>query len=239
MRHNIQKYLQDAQHGANQRYMGADGFLDGHRGFTNDLAPGEFYPADGAAPAAQQTALSQPYIVQVSNASAASVANFDIWWAANYLGSTFSAGSLTISGVTLSAAMNNTGITYYNMLQQSLTNNFTVGKTYLTMITGSNAQITQPISIYTQDINGNTAGKLLPTPLSPFQFQSSAIENNFAYRIDSNTAVRMTILASVVFQIYFYPSFTLNMARALGDNAIGRSFAPPQITPVQAVKQIG
>ncbi len=247
MRRNIKHYLADAQHDANQvvmsadgsgRKFGADGFIDNNKYFTDDTNPGNFYPADAQPQAQAQTQLSQPYIITVSNTSAAQVNNFNIWGANIYLGNTFSNGSLTISGVTLTADAGNSNITYYTMLQQSLTNNFTIGKTYIQVLTGSNSQATQKLSINTFDANGNTAGKLLPSPLSPMQYQSGVYENNFPYRIDGFTTVSINVLASVVFQIYFYPSFTINMARALGDGAVGRSFAAPQITPIQPVKQI-
>jgi hypothetical protein len=249
MRSNIQKYLAMAENSANQRIMsangerhfGADGFIDQSLYFTNDLNPGGFYPADGGdgGGAAAAASLSQPYIITVSNASAAQVNNFNIWGANIYLGNTFTNGSLTISGITLTAAVGNSNITYYTMLQQSLTNNFTVGKTYLTVLSGSNAQAIQPLTVNTYDMNGNTAGKLLPSPLSPMQYQAGVYENNFPYRIDGFTTVSLNILASAVFQIYFYPSYNINPARALGDRNMGRQFAAPQLTPVQPVKQIG
>lgn len=253
MRKNINNYLAQAQSEANQNVMsadgsrrggrsfGADGFLDKNLYFTNDINPGEFYGADAGGAAAQAAApLSQPYILQISNASAAAVNNFNIWGSNIYLGNTFSGGNLTINGVTISASpMNNSNITYYSMLQQAQNSPFTVGKTYLASLAGAATQVFQPISVYTQDSNGNTATKLLTSPLSPNQFQSAVYENNFPYRIDGNTLITMTILASAVFQIYFYPSYTVNLARPLGDQPVGRGYTAPQISMVQPVKQVG
>lgn len=253
MRKNIQKYLAMAEHEANQHVMsangesrtfGADGFLDKNLYFTDTANPANFYQssfgADGEAAVAQQAqaTLSQPYIVTVSNASAARITGFEIWGANIYLGNTFSSGSLTISGVTLSSAMP-APVTYYTMLQQSLTNNFTVGKTYLRSVSGTAAQVFNALTVKTYDANGNFAGKLLPSPLSPMQYQSGAYENNMPYRIDGFTTVSIDVEASAVFQIYFYPSYTINLARGLGDKPIGAGFSAPQINPVQPVKVLG
>lgn len=247
------KYLRDAQANANQavmsangsRYFGADGFIDKAMGFTNDLNPGEFYPADGAgssaAAAANPQGLSQPYIFTVSNASATQQSNFPLWGANIYLDQsrfTWSQGVLTISGVSVTLISSPAGSlqSYYTALQQALTNNFTVGKTYLASISGSSTQVLQPLGVNTYDTNGNLAGKILPSPLSPNQYQAGVYENNFAYRIDGNTIVTINVLPSAVFQIYFYPSFTINLSRGLGDAPIGRSFAAPAIgTPLRMI----
>ncbi len=256
MRNTVQKYLSIAEAEANQHVMsangekgrsfGADGFLDRSMYFTDPPGgggnPANFYQssfgADGEQAVQAPATLSQPYIVTVSNTSAARVQGFEIWGANIYLGNTFSGGSLTISGVTISSAMP-APVTYYTMLQQSLTNNFTIGKTYLRSVSGTAAQVFNALTVKTYDANGNFAGKLLPSPLSPMQYQSGAYENNMPYRIDGFTTVSIDIEASVVFQIYFYPSYTINLARGLGDRPIGAGFAAPQINPVQPVKVLG
>ena len=243
MRKQLLNYLNDAHAEANQhilsangeRKIGADGFLDQKMTFTDPDDPGNFFMrADGAAAPVVAAPESQPYIITVSNASATQINGFNIWGAATYLGNTFTAGSLTISGVTLSSAISN--ITYYEMLQQSNNNPFTVGRTYLASISGSASQVIQPLTINTKDSNGNQASKILPSPLSPNQYQSGVYENRMPYRIDGLTTVSISVLASAVFQIYFYPSFNVNLARTLGDQGLGRQFAAPQIgSPLIAV----
>jgi hypothetical protein len=244
MRNHIQDYLAMCEHDANQSVMsatgertfGADGFIDGDLYFTDDLNPGNFYPADGdaasqaAAPMAAAAPVSQPYIVTVSNASANTVSGFEFWGAAIYaFNSGFNAGgSLTINGVTITSNMQSP-ISYRFMLQQSLTNNFTVGRTYLASISGSQQQVIQPLRIVTYDANGNSSTKTLPSPLPPSQFQPGVYENRMPYRIDGFTTMAIDILPSVVFQLYWYPSFTINLARGLGDKPIGRGFGAPKI----------
>lgn len=245
MRNHIADYLTMCEHDANQRilsangerHFGADGFIDGDLYFTNDLNPGDFFPADGdaaaqtAAAAAQVAAapVSQPYIVTVSNASANLVSGFEFWGAAIYaFNSGFTNGTLTRLGITVTSNMQ-FPITYQFMLQQSLTNNFTVGRTYLASISGSQQQVIQPLRITTYDMNGNSSTKTLPSPLPPSQFQPGVYENRMPYRIDGFTTMAIDILPSAVFQLYWYPSFTINLARGLGDKPIGRGFGAPRI----------
>jgi len=250
MRKHLLNYLSDAHRDANQAIMSAngerkfnaDGFLDQAHNFTDPNDPANFFMrADGAAAQPVAAQESQPYIITVSNASATQINGFNIWGAATYIGgsnsiagASWSAGSLTISGVTLTSAISN--MTYFEMLQQSNTSPFTVGRTYLASVSGSASQVIQPLSINTKDSNGNFAGKVLPSPLSPNQYQPGVYENRMPYRIDGLTTVGISILASAVFQIYFYPSFTVNLARTLGEQNLGRSFAAPSIgTPQVAV----
>lgn len=238
MRNHIQRYLNDARGEAHQRFLGADGFIDQNLYFTDDLNPGNFFMrADGggngngaSAQAAMAVGESQPYIFTLSNASATAVSNFNIWGADIYLRETFNAdGSLTLDGVTIQSDNTDVPGGYYAALQQSKSNNFTNGKTYLSVISGPNAQAFQPLRVRTNSMNGNQATKTLPSPLPGSQFQAGVYTNNMPYRIDGYTTVGLRILASAVFQIYFYPSFDINLARGLGQAAIGRNFAAPQI----------
>lgn len=251
---HIENYLRQAQNQINQRqlgasgerFMGVDGRVDGQAPFmkfTNDLDPGSFYGADGsnAGQAAMNNgATSQPYALQISNASAATISNFTIWQANTYLdqGSySWSAGSLTVSGVTISSVYGG-NITYWTMLQQSQQGPFGVGKTYMNVLSGSNGQVTQPLNLTTIDMNGDQASKIIPNLVSPNQFQAGILENSSTYRIDGYTGVAITVLPSAVFQIYFFPSATVNLARGIVGAPIGRVYSDRSIgapTPVQLV----
>jgi hypothetical protein len=254
---NVQRYLAQSEQDANQKVMnatgnrkfGADGFLERSLYFTNDVNNmSEFYRhADGgnggggdAAPQQAQW-VSQPYVLQISNASAARVSGVQIWGAATYLDNslyTWNNGSLTVNGVTISSLMPSPA-TYRFILNQSQTNNFTVGRTTLISVSGTATQVLNNMNIQTADGNGNQASKVLTSPLSPMQFQSGVYENNQPYRVDGYTTLAIDVEASAVFKMFVYYSFNINLARGLGNQPIGNSFAAPQTTPVQPVRMIG
>lgn len=257
MRRNFQHYLASAekqvmQHtmsatGEKNRRFGADGFPGSDRYFTDDQNFGNFqkssfgnpgFGADGNGAPAAPVFESQPYIITLSNTSAARVANFEFWGAWTYLGNSFSSGSLTISGITISSALPSPA-TYYFMLQQSNSNPFTVGKTYLRSKSGTTAQVFNNITVQTNDGNGNSASKTLTPVLGTMQYQASVNELNTPYRMDGGTILKMDIEASVVFDMYFYYSYNINIARALGDQSVGAAFAAPHLNPIQPVKAIG
>lgn len=240
MRGNVRDYLLREQHNVNQTQMGANGYLgaDGFKDdlfFTDDLNQENFFHrADGGGAAAvqdQNMPTSLPMILQISNASAATVSNFNIWNAANYVGqsSLFTNGNFLQSGITVSSALPTSQVTYQNLLANAISSPFTVGGTYMSSLSGSATQVNQPIGVNTYSGTGNSAGKILTFPLSPNQYQSSVFINRTPYRIDGQTYLTLTILPSVVFQIWFYVSFDVALSRALGDNSVGRSYSAPKI----------
>lgn len=244
MRNHISNYLKQAEHNVNQRvmsangdggFLGADGFKD-DLFFTDDLNQENFYrQADGAgagvAGGDMPTAL--PIILQISNASAAVVSNFNIFNAANVVGqsSLFTNGNYTASGVTVSSALPTTNVTYQNILANLISAPMTIGGTYLLSLSGSATQVNQPVGVNTYSNTGNSAGKILTFPLSPNQYQTSVFINRTPYRIDSQTYLTLTILASVVFQIWLYPSLDISLARGLNSNGnVSREYSAPKIT---------
>lgn len=220
----IKKYFMQAQSNAHEQFLNADGFVDSDLHFT---AEGSYFPADGAMPAAAPT--SQPYIITVSNSTSSAVANFDVLGAFSYLfNAGFSGGSLTISGVTISSGLSN--VTYQQLLQQSQTNPFTVALTQITSIAGSSAQVTQALTLNTQDANGNQALKPIIPTIDPYQFQSGNVVSRQQYRIDGFTKITIaSVLPNAVFQMYFYPSDNINLARGLAGNPVSRQFSDPKI----------
>jgi hypothetical protein len=246
MKRNMRHYLSDTEKQVNQhvmsangqRHLGADGWLQRYQGITADVAAGQFFPADGGAGAGAGMSFSQPYIVNVSNASATTIADFDIWGAIIYLNNsqfTFSSGSLTISGITLSSGAP-APVTYYNMLQQSNVQNFSIGKTTLVVNSGSNAQINNAWTLKTFDMNGNFARRLFPNVISPNQYQSGVIDNYMRYDIDGSTAISLNVQASTAFTLYFYPIANINLSRSLiGQQAAAQFGAPPSNLPPQPV----
>jgi hypothetical protein len=227
----IEQYMRNARNFANENYLNADGFIDQDTSFFAGTAD-TFFNADGmpmnAAPVAA-VPTSQPYIITVSNASATTVSNFDVLGAYQYLQSTgFSNGSLTISGVTISSGISN--VTYQQFLYQSMNSPFSVGLTYVQSIAGSQAQITQPMTLNTQDANGNQALKTIVVTIDPYQQQTGVVAVKQLYRIDGYTKITISsVLPSVVFQLQFYPADNINIARGLAGRSASAQFGQPNI----------
>lgn len=227
----IEQYMRNARNFANENYLNADGFIDQDTNFFAGTAD-TFFNADGmpmAASPAASVPTSQPYIITVSNASATTVSNFDVLGAYQYLQSTgFSNGSLTISGITISSGISN--VTYQQFLYQSMNSPFSVGMTYVQSISGSSAQITQPMTLNTQDANGNQALKTIVVTIDPYQQQTGVVAVKQLYRIDGYTKLTISsVLPSVVFQIQFYPADNINIARGLAGRSASAQFGTPNI----------
>ncbi|MCE5295101.1 MAG: hypothetical protein LLF94_10890 [Chlamydiales bacterium] len=219
--------MENARNFANEAYLNADGFIDDDLQFT---ANEDFFSADGL-PMNNGASVptSQPYIITVSNSTAGSVSNFDVLGAYEYLQNVgFSGGSLTVSGVTISSGLSN--ITYQQFLYQSMNSPFSVGMTYIQSIAGSSSQITQPLTLNTRDANGNQALKTLVVTIDPYQQQNGVVAVKQLYRIDGFTKITISnVLPSAVFQMQFYPSDNINLARGLAGRPASRQFGNPNI----------
>jgi hypothetical protein len=224
---SIQRYLQNANRQVNEQFVGIDGVWES---FTDDTDIAQFYRADGMPAAAPSPARSQPYIVSVSNASNAAV-TIDVFGAYIYLNGgpgSFSNGSLTVSNVTISSGLSNT--TYFNLLNQSSVSPFTIGSTLISYVSGaSTTQVLQPLTLTTQDANGNQAVKILTPTIDPYQQQSGVIELLQAYRIDGFTKLTFSLFASTAVQFQFYPADNINIARGLAGAPVSKQFGNPGI----------
>jgi len=227
---SIQRYLQMANRSVNEQFVGVDGFIDDDMYFAGDMnnwwagAEGDAAAAPVAAPAVMR---SQPYIITVSNASNAAV-TIDVFGAYIYLNNTgFTAGSLTVSNVTITSNLSN--VTYYNLLNQSSISPFTIGSTLISSVNGTTSQVLQPITLTTQDANGNQAVKILTPVVDPYQNQSGIVDLKQPFRVDGFTKLTFQIFASSSVQFQFYPSDTINVARGLGGNPVSKQFGSPRI----------
>jgi hypothetical protein len=224
---SIQKYLQQANRSINEQFIGVDGFADE----TYFTGADNFFAADAApavAPMASAGMMkSQPYIITVSNASNAAV-SVDVFGAYVYLNNAgFSAGSLTVNNVTITSNLSNT--TYYNLLNQSSVSPFTIGSTLISSVNGTTSQVLQPITLTTQDANGNQAVKILTPVIDPYQNQSGVIELKQPFRIDGFTKLTFTMFASSSVQFQFYPSDNINIARGLNGDPVSKQYGSPKI----------
>ena len=233
---SIQRYLQMANRSVNEQFVGVDGFRDEDLDFTGgDFFNQELVGADGNGAAMAAPALnastgsmrSQPYIITVSNASNAAV-TVDVFGAYIYLNSAnFSSGSLTENNVTISSNLSN--VTYYNLLNQSSFSPFTIGSTLISAVNGTTSQVLQPITLTTQDANGNQAVKILTPVIDPYQNQSGIVDLKQPFRVDGFTKLTFSIFATTSVQFQFYPSDTINIARGLGGNPVSKQYGSPKI----------
>jgi hypothetical protein len=224
---SIQKYLQQANRSVNEQFIGVDGFADE----TYFTGADDFFGADAAPAAAPMAAAgmmkSQPYIITVSNASNAAV-SVDVFGAYVYLNNAgFSAGSLTVNNVTITSNLSNT--TYYNLLNQSSVSPFTIGSTLISSVNGVTSQVLQPITLTTQDANGNQAVKILTPVIDPYQNQSGVIELKQPFRIDGFTKLTFSVFAATSVQFQFYPSDNINIARGLNGDPVSKQYGSPKI----------
>jgi hypothetical protein len=240
----IRQYMQNARNFANENYLNADGFIDDD---TNYFTGNEdYFSADGMPMASMPQAsapVSQPYIVVVSNTSGVAISNFDILGAYQYLGggimtssspvatsTTFTSGNLVIAGSTFSVTISSgiSNVTYQQFLYQSMNSPFSVGMTYIQTSTAN--QLTQPITINTQDANGNQALKTLVVTIDPYQQQTSVVAVKQLFRIDGYTKLTIsTLQANAVVTFQFYPADNINLARGLAGRPASRQFSKPAI----------
>lgn len=227
---SIQRYLQMANRSVNEQFVGVDGFIDDDMYFAGDMGnwfAGANGEADAAPVAAPSLMRSQPYIITVSNASNAAV-TIDVFGAyINLNNAGFSGGSLTVSNVTITSNLSN--VTYYNLLNQSSISPFTIGSTLISSVNGTTSQVLQPITLTTQDANGNQAVKILTPVVDPYQNQSGIVDLKQPFRIDGFTKLTFSIFASTSVQFQFYPSDTINVARGLGGNPVSKQYGSPKI----------
>jgi hypothetical protein len=230
----IRQYMQNARNFANESYLNADGFIDDDTSYFT--ASEEFFNADGmpmASSPAASVPTSQPYIITISNSTASTVNNFDVLGAYQYLqNGGFSGGNLTISGVTISSGISN--VNYQQFLYQSMNSPFSVGMTYIQSVAGASSQITQALTLNTQDSNGNQALKTIVVTIDPYQFQTGSVAVKQLYRIDGFTKITISnVLPNVVFNMQFYPADNINLARGLSGRPASRQFGNPKIVKDQ------
>lgn len=221
---NYKNYIQRAKRSSNERFSNFNG-----SGRDNNYSnyTGRFAEAAGGNGAPAQAPPSEPYIITVSNSTSSAVANFNLFYAWNYLTNAgFSNGSLTISGVTISSGMSN--VTYQFLLNQSQIQPFAIGSTLIQSLV-NNGQLTQSVTVQTADANGTFLQKQLTFVFDPYQNQNSTIVNTQPYRIDGSTALIMTIQPSAVFTMFLYPSQTISPVRNLLDAPSNREYSAPGI----------
>ena len=228
---NVRRYLSNARQSAMESFSNADGFIDQDLSFTGD----DFFRADGGMAMGNDIQTSQPYIINVTSTSGSAVANFDVLGSYQYINNAGfqTNGNLVIGSITISSGIPN--ITYQEMLYQFMNNPYSVGLTYIQSATAN--QVLQTLAVNTRDANGNLAQKTLVPTIDPYQQQTNIIAMKYAYRIDGFTKITIAqVLQNATVSLYFYPADNINLARALGGQAVSRQFGTPPVTNGQTIK---
>lgn len=220
----MSKYFSDARETANNNFESFNG--------------SEFLNANGGAggsSAGLGGATSQPYILSVANSTAAAVADVAVFNAYKAL-----AASATNfdnpAAITISMGIG--GLTYGEMLYQSMNKPFVVGLTYLQST--NNAQVLETLKISQKDINGNESHKSIVPTLDPYQQQQGSVAIAFNYKIDGFTKLTIAqILASATLNLYLYPAENVATGRALTGGAVVKGFSNPDVVKKDRVEIVG
>jgi len=218
---SFEKYFNEVRNFANENFHSFDGNFE----FSNDdYGFSDYNNADGLG-GTIDAPTSQPYIVNVANTTASAISNVTLLGAYSFIGTTAPAYGNT-SGISITMGIAN--ITYTEFLYQSMNKPFTVGLTYMTSATS--AQVLETITITQKDVNGNVASKVLTPTIDPYQYQSDKIAFKFEYRIDGFTnLVVSSILANATLKLYFYPSETVAISRALAGRRAVQDYGNPRV----------
>ncbi len=218
----FEKYFDEVRNFANNNFNSFDGtfeFADEDYGFS------DYDAADGVG-GTMDAPTSQPYIVNVRNTNTTTaISNVTILGAYSFIGTTAPAyGNTTGISITMGIA----NITYTEFLYQSMNKPFTVGLTYLQ--SGDASQVLETITVTQKDVNGNVASKVLTPTIDPYQYQTDKVAFKFEYRIDGFTnLVISSILAAATLKIYFYPSETVAISRALAGRKAVQDYGNPRV----------
>lgn len=177
---------------------------------------------------------ADPIILQISNASAAAVANFDVFGAGQYLtgsngGGTWSnSGNFTLLGVTISSVY--ASVSYQQILNSTQNQPFTVGSVYLQSVTGTTQQVSDVYSLTSNNQNGELYTKPIKPFLDAYQYQNGITYNTTSFNMGALTKLTWsTIYASAVFQISIFPAQMISPEQALNGGQVQSRFTRPQV----------
>jgi hypothetical protein len=218
----MSKYFSDARESANTSYESFNGseFLNANGGST------------GGSSAGLGGATSQPYILAIENttAGALEVPLFNAY-------KSLSSATFDVpTGVTVTMGIS--GLTYGELLYQSMNKPFVVGLTYLQSTNVS--QVLNTFKISQKDINGNESHKSVVPTLDPYQQQQGAVAIAFNYKIDGFTKITLaSVLATTILNMYLYPAENVATGRALTGGAVVKGFSNPDLVKKDKVEIVG
>lgn len=228
---NFEKYFDEVRDYANENFHSFDGAFE----FSNDdYGFSDYDNADGIG-GTLDAPTSQPYILNVQNTNTSTaISNVTILGAYTFIGTAAPQyGNTTTFGISISMGIAN--ITYQEFLYQSMNKPFTVGLTYISSATA--AQVLETLTITQKDVNGNVASKVLTPTIDPYQFQSDKVAFKFEYRIDGFTNIIISsVLAASTLKLYFYPSETVAVSRALAGRRAVQDYGNPQVVAGNTIR---
>tara|TARA_R110000824_G_scaffold40986_6_gene122393 strand:+ start:11366 stop:12067 length:702 start_codon:yes stop_codon:yes gene_type:complete len=214
---DIKKYFIDAEEEMNEQYLSYSGDdTDFDDDFSFDAGAQAPAPAMGGAPT------SQPYILTLTNSSAATISSVVIGKAYQNI---TSAGNGIDSNVVISMGVS--GTTYLEYLYTTLNRPFVNGLTY---IDGSTAgQSIKALQLKVRDVNGNIQEKTLVPIIDPYQQQTTIVALRTVFKWDGFTSIAVDVNATASTTLYFYPSENVNVGRGLSGQAVARAYGNPNI----------
>ena len=227
----FEKYFDEVRDYANNNFHSFDGNFE----FSNDDYGFSDYDNADALGGTASAPTSQPYIVNVQNTNTTSaISNVTILGAYTFIGTASPQfGNTTTFGISISMGIAN--ISYSEFLYQSMNKPFTVGLTYLS--SASSAQVLETLTVTQKDVNGNVASKVLTPTIDPYQFQTDKVAFKFEYRIDGFTSMIISsVLAATTLKLYFYPSETVAVSRALAGRRAVQDYGNPQVVNGNVVR---
>ena len=197
----MSKYLQDANEMTN--YAGDSEFLgiDGSGGSSAGLGG----------------STSQPYILSVANSTTAAVGSVKLF---NAYGNLQATNQGNVAAITISMGIS--GLTYLEMLYQSMNKPFTIGLTYLSSANAS--QVLETLKISQKDINGNESQKTVAPTIGPYQQQEFVTISQ--------------ILGSATLSMYLYPAENVAAGRALTGGQVVKGFSNPDVVKRDQVQVV-
>ncbi len=221
----FRNYFSQKQEEANNKFFHFDGDSD-DMNFADDFD--SFDGGDDYSAVAEAAPTSQPYIILVTNTSTISAVS-----AVTILGATSQLAYASTApawgnGANISIEMGIAGITYSELLYQSLYKPFVVGLTYLQSTTTN--QVLATLTLVAKDANGNVNQKPMIPTIDPYQQQSNIIAMKFSYKVDGFTSlVISSIAASAQYKVYLYPAEVASTSRVLAGQRVVAGYGNPGI----------
>ncbi len=216
---DVDSYLSEAE----ESFSGFDGYEDEYDMYEDDVwddSDDDYAMASGGGVSAKSPS---PYQVTVTNTTAGSL-NLVLFGNNQFLQSTNFGSD---AGLTVVPAQSN--VSYLELLLQSASQPF---ETSLIRVQSSNAtQVTQILTVTVKDANGQSASIPIITQsyFSAYQEQSGILDIPYALKIDGNTNIQSTILASATVTYTFFPAEKVNVSKGLAGKTPVQQYGRPQV----------
>lgn len=221
---NYNKYFAQAEEDAQEQYLNYGGYpaVDGDFDDYVEAAGGSQMMNQTGAQGMGGAPTSQPYIITISNTTAAAVDS-------NIIGKAFANITAANNGRNAGVVytMGISGTTYTEFLYQQLNKPFIVGLTYVDASTQPQALKTLQLKV--RDTNGNVQQRTIVPTVDPYQQQTDILAIRQSWRWDGFTSIAVDLIASGSATFYFYPSENVNLTRGLAGQSVARGYGNPNV----------